>query len=122
MNENIRKQIAAEIALKRSELKALETAFTALGGVNGTKPAPAAGKPVAAKDRAPDGALESAMLGAIEAKPGMTTAELVKKLRGGGYKWSLSPLYVGKRLTKLADKKKVEIKMDKHLRRFHPAK
>lgn len=124
--EAIIAQIDGEIAAKLAEVAKLQAARKALkGGVtgsNGTTPDPAPKKARKSKERAPTGALEEAMQQALKAKPGMTNGEIRAALEKDGYKWSLSPLHVGKRLTGLLEGKKITAKPDGHLRRYYPVK
>jgi hypothetical protein len=122
MNENILAQINAEIASHLAAVARLQAARKALGGSNGTKPVPGAPKPTAAKSRAPSGALEEAMKKVVATTPGLSNSEIREKLKADGYRWSMAPLYVGKRLSALAGAKELKVKLDGNKRRYYPAK
>jgi hypothetical protein len=144
MNDAIIAQLDKEIAAIKGRLHALEAmrkartlflngdantkvgalvaAVTGLPPPTGVYDALMKRQAAEAKERAPKGALEEAMLKAIAAKPGLTNGEVRAALKKSGYKYALGSLYVGKRLVRLVEAKRLTVKLDGSERRYYPVK
>lgn len=123
MNEEILIKIDEEIAALLAEVARLQAARKALRGGSGMMgPTLTRAKDEPPTRRAPKGALEAAMLKTLKAHPGLTNQEIRGQLAKDGYRFALSSLHVGKRLMALVEAKKLTVKLDGALRRYHAAK
>jgi hypothetical protein len=124
MKNDLVAQIDAQLAYHEAEAKKLRAARALLAGRNGAPPAaaPRAGGPGKPVKRAPPGHLEDEMEKVIRAKPGQTNQQVRAALAKAAYAYALTPLHVGKRLSAMVDDKRLTVKLDGNLRRYHPAK
>jgi hypothetical protein len=102
MKTDIITQIEAEIAALESRLTALRTAHGALTGLKAQKLS-------TASKRAPAGALEQAIEGVLKQGGHLGNGAIRAKLEAAGYAYSLTPLHVGKTLSRMVEAKKLKV-------------
>lgn len=106
MTDAIVAQLDKEIATTETRLAALRTARAALSEGAGPDARPA--KAATPQKRAPQGHLEQAIKAALAGNTkGLPNGDLRAKLAKEGYAFSLTPLHVGKTLTRMVGDKEL---------------
>jgi hypothetical protein len=109
-------ELDKEIALTEQRLATLKKVREMLAKLEGAPAAPTVAKEAKSSSskvngaRAPKGALEAAILAAVEGGGGLVNREVRAKVKQSGYKFSLSPLHVGKTLTRMVQAKALSVK------------
>lgn len=101
--ESAYRQICTEIDKLQAVKTAMEHAMNRTG--TGSRQSP-----VTPRTRAPKGALEAAIKAALATKGGLVNREIRARLLKASYPHSLTPLHVGKTLSRMVDDK--ELKLD----------
>lgn len=111
MNDDTRQMMQETLAKIKDDIARLEAVKGAMQAALAAMPVPA--RAVGPRGpRAPKGALEEALRGALKGKGGLVNREIREKLKKVGYKFSLDPLHVGKTLAAMVDAKELAIAHD----------